>query len=403
MREIRTWAGVRSAVVVAMAATVLSAAGWGQVSVPAGMRKEVIADPVLGMTAFEVMVPSKWHFAGRLLQGSTCSPVPFPVFRTTSPDGLSVLERLPAMSWSWGNGPGVGAKDCLPLHREMSAKEFAKYVAGMLKADYVSDDPYPASVVDATNKAFEDAKAANAARYQAAGMNPPTEHTDMDRVVVQFKNGTFTMKGLIAVSIYCAGNRSRQIGNLPVMETHNCTANVRYVHAPEAKYAEMVAMLQSAGAAQKADWTKAWNDENNRQAQANIRGIQERGAQDQARMQASHEQFMQSQASRQRTHEAFMASMQRGTDMSMNRAREGMNARSTATSNVVDYALDQQTVRDPNSGQVNKVSSSYSYTWVDTTGRTSYQTNDPNANPNGSLQGNWTRQQVVNGDGSQPQ
>ena len=77
-----------------------------------------------------------------------------------------------------------------------------------------------------------------------------------------------------------------------------------------------------------------------------------------------------------------------------------MNARSTATSNVVDYALDQQTVRDPSSGQVNKVSSQYSYTWVDSTGKTSFQTNDPNANPNGAINGNWTRQQVVNGDGT---
>jgi hypothetical protein len=30
----------------------------------------------------------------------------------------------------------------------------------------------------------------------------------------------------------------------------------------------------------------------------------------------------------------------------------------------------------------------------------SYQTNDPNADPNGSLPGTWTRQQVVHGDGS---
>ena len=38
------------------------------VATPAGMRKEIITDPVLGMTAFEVFVPTKWHFAGRLLQ-----------------------------------------------------------------------------------------------------------------------------------------------------------------------------------------------------------------------------------------------------------------------------------------------------------------------------------------------
>jgi hypothetical protein len=99
-------------------------------------------------------------------------------------------------------------------------------------------------------------------------------------------------------------------------------------------------------------------------------------------------------------HEQFLATMQRGTDMSMARTQASMNARSTATSDWVDYALDQKTVMDPTTGQVNKVSSSYTHTWVDSTGTVSYQTNDPNANPNGVLQGNWTQRQQVHGDGS---
>jgi hypothetical protein len=67
----------------------------------------------------------------------------------------------------------------------------------------------------------------------------------------------------------------------------------------------------------------------------------------------------------------------------------------------VDYSLNQQTVMDPNTGAINKVSNASSYTWIDSSGKTSYQTNDPNANPNGVMQGNWTKQQVVHGDGSQ--
>jgi len=392
---------VRNGAVVALAAGVLVAAGWGQATVPAGMRRETIADPVLNMTAFDVMVPTKWHFAARLMQGTTCTPVPSPVFRATSPDGLTVLERLPRMDWSWGNGPGVGGKDCLDLKREMGAKEFAKYVAVMLKTEYVADDPFPAEFMANMKKASADSAAANAARYRAAGMNPPTEFSDMDRILVKFNNGSFMMKGQISVSIYCSGNRSKPIGNMPVRESHSCNGDVRFVHAQETQYAAMVKMLEPAGAMKRQDWNQAWMDENNRQTAQNIQAIRARGAQYQAQSAASHEQFMQSQAARQRTHEAFMASMQRGTDMSMNRTQQAMNARSTAASNVVDYALDQQTVRDPSSGQVNKVSSSYSYTWVDSTGKTGYQTNDPNANPNGYLQGNWTRQQVVNGDGTQ--
>ena len=54
--------------------------------VPAGMRAEAIDDPTLGMKAFEVFVPARWHFAGRIIQGTSCSSISFPVFRTTSPE-----------------------------------------------------------------------------------------------------------------------------------------------------------------------------------------------------------------------------------------------------------------------------------------------------------------------------
>src|ERR1700733_10106287 len=100
---------------VAVVAALMGATnGWGQSGTASGMRVEAITDPVLNLTAFNVTVPAKWHFAGRLLQGTTCSPVPYPVFRATSPDGLTVLERLPRMDWIWGNGPGSGASsNCL--------------------------------------------------------------------------------------------------------------------------------------------------------------------------------------------------------------------------------------------------------------------------------------------------
>jgi hypothetical protein len=103
---------------------------------------------------------------------------------------------------------------------------------------------------------------------------------------------------------------------------------------------------------------------------------------------------------RQRQHEDFMSTMQRGTDMSMNQAAQIANTNHAIASDWTDYSLDQQTVRDPNTGQLSKVSSTSSFTWLDASGKTSFQTNDPNANPNGTLQGTWTRQQKVHGDGS---
>ena len=50
------------------------------------------------------------------------------------------------------------------------------------------------------------------------------------------------------------------------------------------------------------------------------------------------------------------------------------------------------------SGGTVKVSSAYSQTWSNGKNQW-FQTNDPNANPNGVLPGNWTQDVKVHGNG----
>lgn len=100
-------------------------------------------------------------------------------------------------------------------------------------------------------------------------------------------------------------------------------------------------------------------------------------------------------------HVEFLATLEGGTDLPMRRSAQIANSNHIMEADWVDYALDQQTVLNSNTGQVYKVSSAYSYTWADSTGQASFQTKDANADPNGILPGTWTRQQVVHGDGSQ--
>jgi hypothetical protein len=132
------------------------------------------------------------------------------------------------------------------------------------------------------------------------------------------------------------------------------------------------------------------------QQQAWGRMLRSTGQQDQARLTAGHNAFMQQQATQYQNHEAFLGQMQSSTQSSMNAANAAMNARSTAKSDWQDYALDQQTVRGSNGTQ--KVSSAYSNTWSNGWGGT-VQSNDPNANPNGVVKGNWTRDKKVHGNG----
>ncbi|HEY4974933.1 MAG TPA: hypothetical protein VII41_15070, partial [Steroidobacteraceae bacterium] len=263
-----------------------------------------------------------------------------------------------------------------------------------------SDEPPPADLLAAAQKGAADAKASMAAQYASSGMSPPVETIQMARATVRYKNGSFVMKGLLSGSVDCTQNTLK--GPMATWVTNTCNASVRYVHAPEAQYAAALALLvpSTTGALALPNWGQAWIAANQRQTQANLAQIRAQGQAAMAQSKASAQQFQHSQDVRQHMHEEFLSTMQRGTDMSMSRSAQIANSNHTMTSDWVDYSLDQQTVRDPSSGQVNKVSSQYSYTWVDSSGKLSYQTNDANADPNGALQGSWTRQQVVHGDGS---
>ena len=383
-----------------------SSSGEGASSTAAsdgGTRVVPINDPTLNnMTAFEVTVPAKWHVQGALFQGQSCDTMPYLVFRASSPDGLSYVEHLPALSWAWGSGPMAQKNqgNCLPLQRAMGAQQFLRYLAATMKVDYVADVPIPAEQNAELQRTAQ-------ASDKDLGIGMLKNSSEAAAAIVRFKNGSFTMKGLLSAVVTC--HETYFQGRRPVFsadpgvapsETHQCTAGVRYLVAPEAQYEHIKTIWDAPdlGGKPLMPWFQAFEQ---RQQQIANASLQQRERAQDAAQQAQNQRFEQSMALQQHMHEQFMATMQRGTDMSMAAAERNMNARSIATSDWVDYALDQRTVADPNTGQISKVSNAYNYTWVDSTGKVSYQTSDPNANPNGVLQGNWTKQTVVHGDGTQ--
>ena len=382
-----------------------------------GTRVEYITDPTLNdMKAIAVKVPAKWHFQGVLYQGGKCASMPFGVFRATSPDGLSFVERMPELGWTWAEGPYSQflPKDCLPLTGPMKAQDFLKFMAATMKVQYVADDPVPAEQSAAAQKVWDDSDASMVSRYAQMHVQPPKNTAELAQAFVSFQNGTFAMKGALAVRIHCVETHQAGMSGLskwspghPVTVTtgppstiHTCTAAVRYATAPQNQFEAVMKPWLAPGMGANGgepEWANAWSQRNTAQMQQMTADMNRAAA---AQRQAQQQQFNHDQAVRQQMHEQFLATMQRGTDMSMARTQANMNARSTAASDWVDYALDQQTVRDPNTGQVSKVSSAYSYTWVDSSGKNSYQTMSPNADPNGVLTGNWTRQQQVHGNGT---
>ena len=393
----------------ASAAAPSAAAGGAPLSAGSGgARKEEIVDPSLNnMNAVEVTVPAAWHFQGTLMQGGNCVPTPFPVFRVTSPDGLSAFEREPAMGWRWGTGPlAAGETDCLPLKSALGAQAFLKYLAPTMHMTYVSDVPEPAAENAAAQQGLAAAVAAYAPQYAARHQAPPKSTRELARARVSYQNGTFAMLGELRVTVDCTetiypGMKSGVPGmaDRPSSDVTLCTAGTRFYSAPSAQLTSVLALWDAPGmgAVGNQAWQQAWLQHYQQQAnQAEAKNI----AATNAAMKAQQQMFQQSMAAQAQMHQQFLAQMQASTNASMANANASMNARSTVASDWVNYALDQQTVLDPSTGQVSNVSNAYTYTWVDSAGKTSYQTNDANANPNGLLQGTWTKQQVVHGNGT---
>jgi len=169
--------------------------------------------------------------------------------------------------------------------------------------------------------------------------------------------------------------------------------------APQGKLDALVQLVDSQNlphGVNSPQWMQAALARQQRQGQQAMAALTAQERQESAMIYQQFQQIMQRSAAE---HQAFMQQQESQFQSAMANANASMNAQSTAASDWVDYALDQQTVTG--AGGTVKVSSAYSQTWSNGAGQW-YQTNVPNANPNGVLSGNWTQDTKVHGNG-QPQ
>jgi hypothetical protein len=345
------------------------------------LKQVGIVDPVLQMTAYTYSVPGDWKTDGTVLPGTGCSNIPTPIFRATSPDGLTGAKLLPRFDWAWSSNPAFSKSvpDCLPFQRVMSAEEILKYMMDLTQVEFVRDDPVPELAELQGKLKQQQDEAAN------HGMTSMTTSSDMRRAMVKYVDNGHPIEEYMTVTTLCFDKTSPYIR--PVVHFFNCSAYLNRLRAPAGHLQAETEMLKAIGKSlvPNQEWNAKWAQVMSQQMSAQTSRI----------MAARQRSFEEGQAMRQRQHEEFMASMQRGTDMSMNRARQATAARGRAADDWCDYALDQQKRRDPNTGEVTKDSSSHTYTWVDSVSGQRYQTNDPNDNPNGRLQGSWVLQENV--------
>jgi hypothetical protein len=355
-------------------------------AVPAtGTKTATITDPILKMPAYTLTIPSDWIFDGAVGQGTPCVPGTSPIWRMSSPDGLTGFKALPPLAWAWWDKPRTAAdakatQGCMDYKQNMPAADVLKYMIGVLQVKFVKFEPVP--WLAASQKA---------AAARANATSTPT--IDIAIATVSYHINNIQIEEQLKAVVGCLGfHQGPQDGK------HYCTAGVSREWTPAGKFnAAIFTPIDHSFQINQA-WTNQWNavmmQKIRELYEANGKILQDQMNSANARLAAQANSFQQSQDMRQKQHEDFDAVLKRGTDMSMQQAAATSNANHRAADDWADYSLDQQKRLDPNTGKITKDSSAYSYTWVNDQGKR-IQTNNPNDNPNGNGTGNWTLQENI--------
>lgn len=348
-----------------------------------GTKAVTITDPILNMKAYTLTIPANWFFEGTVVQGSSCATGPFPVFRTSSPDGLMGIKELPRLDWAWFEGSQFAPKqggDCMNLKQEMTAAQVLKYMVGVLKVQYVRDDANPNRAQFQQNVASH-----NSATY--------VSHGDQARGWVRYNINKIAIDERLDVSLICSTNTIVGLGR-----QHSCSAFVTRTWAPQGKWDDNIVSGINKSLVIDQEWNTRWYG----QVMARIKALQDQGARNvkaigdagQARRDALYTSFQQAQDMRQQQSQDFISNLQQqGEDFRANQQAQ-QNYRSKVADDWCDVALDRQKRMDPNSGAISKDSNLYTYSWVSDSGAR-MQTNDINDNPNGNGTGVWTLQDNV--------
>ncbi|HEY2857614.1 MAG TPA: hypothetical protein VGJ21_04310 [Terracidiphilus sp.] len=350
-----------------------------------------IADPTLGgIKAFTVNIPAGWQFQGTVVRGPDCYPNSSATFRAYSRDGLTEIRLLPTFNWSFHPAIRMNTiAGCLPYKSTMSAAEFLSHFVELIPGGVHVDGPM--SIAQPYRERVEEVASSLNANNRTPGF-----HATVDTAALRVEtiNGSFVIEQRVRVWIGCRTNN--QAG---VFSGGGCDAHVDVLRAPKGKLDALVALVDAHDLTKPTgdpQWKAAYLQRQSRENAQRMRDLTETENRQLSMIQAQGEQI---QETMKRNHEAFMAQQESQFQSAMKNANSAMNARTTAASDWVDYALDQQTVYG--SGGLAKVSSAYSQTWSNGQNQW-FQTNDPNADPNGTLYGNWTRNVKVHGNG-QPQ
>jgi hypothetical protein len=343
------------------------------------------------MLAATLTIPAGWKMQGAMMV-SPCNTTPWPVLRSYSPDGLMQMRYEPVFGWKWR--PQVRALDtsgCAPLTGTMTAAQFLQYYIGTMQGGVHVVGTMP---VSSQYQQWASGLAAQANQMSSRMVPALQSQSTADTAALRIEtvDGSFVVEQRLRTVVECGVNNSNTTMNGGV-----CWARVDVLTAPQGKLDALVQLVDSNNLPHGVfdpTWGQAFMARQQQQGNAMLAKL---AAQEKAESQMIYQQFQQIMARSAAEHQAFMQQQESQFQSAMANANASMNAQSTATSDWVDYALNQQTMSGP--GGTAKVSSDYSQTWTNGQGQW-YQTSVPGTDPNGVLSGTWTPATKVHGNGA---
>lgn len=368
----------------------------------APMKTVEINDPMFNMPVGSLSIPKDWSFEGTVLHGPGCQGLLTDVvYRIYSPDMLYGIQQIPTASFYWADDARARphAATC-KLLQPVSAEDYGRLIAVRIRPGAVVDSV----VVDPGNATFQTnlEKNSQALATQAASMgmrNHAKMSGEVKQLHIHYDLSGHPEEELLRVAMTVTDQPVSTIVGKPgqVMRTAwesmiVSSPSVTATRAPKGQMASHGDVLDAIVKSYKPNpaWAPAvakyMQDATNRSIQASwaiTNSILQKGAQEQAQ--------------RTQQAQAFIQNMQQQGDARRDEFNASMAQRSGHAADVSDYLLDQQLFVNPTTGQTQTQSNQYNHTYSNGSGpgSTVVQSNDPNSNPNGVLQGNWTELQPI--------
>lgn len=373
------------------------------------MKTVAIWDPVFNMPAFKMTVPADWTFEGLVLRASACNPnMPSIVYRASSLDGLTGVQKLPRYDWGWAEDPfltRVMSSQHCEVKQPMKAEEFARAV---MLPQARPDASVEATLADPGADKFQ-AQIGKLNEQLAAGAQNGQQPFHQSGDSVQFRlaysySGHPVEEWLTVTETAMDQPTPRMNG---VVHRYQSQATASGMRAPQGQLegsAKMLAEIRDS-IQPIPEWQQRQQEAMQRQAaqfsamlqrnaQASSQMLREQGDRFSQQMAQQHQAFMngmeQQRQARNQQFQQHIADKERNTAA----FNAQMDARSRHTADYQDQLLDQQRFYNPTSGTVTTQSNQYNHTWQDGNGNV-LQTDSHDFDPNAQLPGSWTQLQPI--------